>query len=241
MTTRILCLALLSVCCGGLPPSAAPSRARGEGLGGHCGKCGTACHPGHLVACTVWVPMQVTETRSKSCVVMEPQEREETYTVFRRVPEKRTFYREECYLEDEVKTITVTEKQCHLVMNPVERKVKVPVPEREVRVYPGGPCNGGCPQVCEVTVLREEEQTVTCEEPDVVFETTKRQMDYCVKVPKTKKTVCTEDTVWKLEPVEKTRKVTVCVPKIVQQPCEVTVCRMVPQTVLCCQKCCGRH
>ena len=131
--------------------------------------------------------------------------RQETYTEFRRVPEKRTFYREECYLEDEVKTQEITQQQCHLVMNPVERKVKVQVPETQWREMPADKdCPNPTPQRCPVTVLREEERTVCLEEPALVWSTTKCQIDYCVKVPKTKKTVCTEDTVWKLEPVEKT-------------------------------------
>ena len=90
-------------------------------------------------------------------------------------------------------------------MNPVERKVKVQVPETQWREVPADKdCPNPTPQRCPVTVLREEERTVCLEEPALVWSTTKCQIDYCVKVPKTKKTVCTEDTVWKLEPVEKT-------------------------------------
>jgi hypothetical protein len=91
-----------------------------------------------------------------------------------------------------------------------------------------------------VTTLQEEWRSANCCKEDVVFETTKREIDYCVRVPKTHKQVCAEETEYKLVPVEKTRKVLVCVPEIVEVPEQVTVCRMVPQVKQCCPTCCGK-
>jgi hypothetical protein len=93
---------------------------------------------------------------------------------------------------------------------------------------------------CPVTTLQEEWRSANCCKEDVVFETTKREIDYCVRVPKTHKQVCAEETEYKLVPVEKTRKVLVCVPEIVEVPEQVTVCRMVPQVKQCCPTCCGK-
>jgi hypothetical protein len=198
-----------------------------------------------MVECTVMVPMEVVETRMKTCIVKSQEEREETYTVFRCVPVKRTYYRKSCYLADDIKTKEIKEEKCRLVDNHVERKYKVQIPEKAVRevMEKKQVCTKRgleCVEVpCEreVTVLREETRTCHTTQPQLVIETSKRTIDYCVKVPKEHKEVCTEDTICTLQPVEKTRKVTVCVPKIVKKPVNVTVCRMVPQTVSCCPKC----
>jgi len=216
--------------------------------GDQCQSCGAACCAKTLCSRWISVPMNVTETRYQSHVVKDIVDREEKYTVFRRVPVERQYFREECYLEDEVKTKTITETQCHLVNNPVERTVKVPVPEVQYRECPCGQngckscgsCQEGQPQACPVIVLGEQEIKETCEQPDLVFSKTTKEIDYCVKVPKVKKTLCTTETVYKLEPVEKTRTVSVCVPKLVKTPYEVTVCRMVPQLVMCCEHCAQR-
>jgi hypothetical protein len=48
---------------------------------------------------------------------------------------------------------------------------------------------------------------------------------------------CAEETVYELRPIEKVRKVSVCVPVKVAQPEEVTVCKLVPRTVICCPAC----
>jgi len=229
--------------------SPAPRTARAEGIemagGGHCQKCGAACCENELCSRWIQVPMNVTETRYKSCVVKDIEDRQETYTVFRRVPVERKYYREECYLEDEVKTKTITETQCHLVDNPVERTMKVPVPEIHYRESPCGSdgCKDGCggadcePRMCQVVVLGEQEIQETCERRDVVFSKTTKEIDYCVKVPKTKKTLCTVEKVYELQPFEETRTVSVCVPKLIKTPYEVTVCRLVPQPILCCPHC----
>jgi hypothetical protein len=210
-----------------------------------CQRCGAGCGKSNLCSRWISVPMYVTETRYHSHVVKEMVDREETYTVFRRVPVERQYFREEMYLEDEIKTKTITEKQCYSVNNPVERTVKLPVPEYQYREAPcgqdgckdGGPCQGGCSQGCPVIVLGEQEIQQTCEQPDIAFSKSTREIDYCVKTPKVRKVPCTTETVYKLEPVEKTRTVSVCVPKLVKTPYEVTVLRMVPQLVTCCEAC----
>jgi hypothetical protein len=134
-------------------------------------------------------------------------------------------------------------------MNPVVRTYTVNVSEQEIREgtvtrESCTACGKVCteePCTCVVTVERPETRTVTCEVPDVVFETKKREINYCVKVPKKQVTTCAEETVYKLVPVEKTRTVCVCVPRVIKEPVEVTVQKMVPQTVLCCESCCSKH
>ena len=92
MTTRLAPMSVLAwfLGCLLLPLGARQARAETAAANGpaHCGKCGEACGHGQLTACTVMVPMQVVEVRYKSCVVTEPQQSQETYTEFRRVPEK---------------------------------------------------------------------------------------------------------------------------------------------------------
>ncbi|MHB8862189.1 MAG: hypothetical protein ACYC6N_07285 [Pirellulaceae bacterium] len=213
-----------------------------------CENCGIACSSCDLCDHTVMVPMMVTETRMKTCVVKKQVEREETYTVFKLTPVKRTYTKEKCYLKDEVRTKTVTQEKCHRVSNVIVSEFPVQVPITEVRssVVQNEVCIDGqmvlAEQPCEsqVTVLGEEWRSATCCKEDVVFETTKRDIDYCVQVPKTYKQVCAEETEYKLMPVEKTRKVTVCVPEIVEVPEEVTVCKMVAQSKQCCPKCCRK-
>jgi hypothetical protein len=233
-----------------LPCTAGTTRAQDavKTDGGQCQLCGASCCASTLCSRWISVPMCVTETRYQSHVVKDIVDREETYTVFRRVPVERQYFREEFYLEDEIKTKTITETQCHLVDNPVERTVKVPVPEIHYResccgqdgCKACGTCQGDEPRVCPVIVLGEQEIKETCEQPDLVFSKTTKEIDYCVKVPKVKKTLCTTETVYKLEPVEKTRTVSVCVPRLVKTPYEVTVSKMVPQLVTCCEHCARR-
>jgi hypothetical protein len=216
-----------------------------------CEECSAPCEAGTLVECTVTVPMQVTVTRAKPCVIKETKQRVETYTVFQRVHDERQITKEYCYLENQVRTKEITEEHCHLVKNPVVRTYQVEVPERQIRYkvaqQDGAPscgsdattCVESCP--CEVIVPRLEERTQCYEEPALVLATTKRQIDYCVQVPRMKKKVCAEERICKLVPVEKTRTVTVCVPRIVYLPVEVTVTKMMPKKILCCKSCCGRH
>jgi hypothetical protein len=217
-----------------------------NGQDAHCGNCGIACSSCDLCAHTVMVPMWVTETRMKTTVVKKQVEREETYTVFKRVPVKRKYTKEKCYLKDEVRTKTITQEKCHRVGIDIvsEFPVKVPVTEVREQIVPREVCTEDgvvvVEEPCEraVTTLQEEWQSANCCKEDVVFETTKRDIDYCVRVPKTHKYVCAEETEYKLVPVEKTRKVMACVPEIVEVPQEVTVCKLVPRTVPCCPQCC---
>ena len=95
--------------------------------------------------------------------------------------------------------------------------------------------------MCKVTRLATEMRTTECTRPDVVFVTEKCDIDYCVKVPKKRKELCSEETVYKLVPELKKRKVTVCVPEYVKNPVDVQVCKMLPKTIWCCQECCRRH
>ncbi len=224
--------------------------ANGERRGGQpcCESCGIACSSCELSDHAIMVPMKITETRMKTCVVKKQVEREETYTVFKRVPVKRTYTKEKCYLKDEVRTKTITEEKCHRVSNVIVSEFPIQVPVTEVREQTvrrkvctdDGVAIIEEPVECKETVLREEWRSETCCKEDVVFSTTKRDIDYCVRVPKTVKQVCAEETEYKLVPVEKTRTVTVCVPEIIEVPEKVTVCKMVRRTKQCCPKCCGK-
>jgi len=253
LRTFLVPFMILAGYCIPIGPLPSPAELHAGNADSCCAECGTPCAACNLVECTVMVPMQVVVTRMQPQVVRETKERQETYTVFKRVHASRQFKREYCYLEDQVKTKTITEKKCHLVRNPAVCTTKVEVPQVQVREEVVAPCADpacGCgaacdiePQVCtrEVVVPVIEERSRPTEVPDVVFSTTKRQIDYCVKVPKKKVEVCAEERICKLVPVEKTRTVTVCVPKIVYQPVEVTVTKMMPQKILCCTSCCGHH
>lgn len=214
-----------------------------------CGKCGKRFPCCQLIPCKVTVCEEVKETRVKTCLTTVKEEREETYTVF--VPRKktRTFTNERCYLADEIKTRTITEKKCHVVHLPVVRECKSQSVERckcgkcnkcadgKIASCQGKEC-GQQPCQCETAVIRDEKRSSETCEADVVIATTTRQIDYCVQTPKTKKCECVE-TYYELEPITKTRKVSVCVPKYVREPQEVTVCRTVCKSVMCCP-CCAK-
>jgi hypothetical protein len=239
-TTRTICLTM--ACWLTLTGPGAFRLEAGSGKQGACSRCGTSCE---LVECTVLVRMTVLETRMQPQVVYVQKQRTEEYTVFHREPEERSFSRTYWYLKDEVKTQEITEQQCQIVMNPVVREHRVQVPVQEIHEFP--PANGGCEQsqklgeqaACqrEVTVMREEIRACTTTEPQLVFNTTKRTIDYCVKVPDSYEVECGTETVYKLVPKQETREVWVCVPKIEYVPVSVEVQRMVPQTVLCCAAC----
>ncbi len=181
----------------------------------------------------------------KSCVVKTMKEREETYTEFKRVPVKKTYNKVTCYLDDEVKTKEITEKKCKRVTVPVEVEYSVNIPIKESRA--GVRRNSRCtecgqicveePCQCQVTRLVRGKQTKCSERTQVVFETTKKQIDYCVKVPKKHEEFCFSESYDKLVPVEKTRTVQVCVPEIVKRPVEVEVTKMLPVVIYCCEKC----
>ncbi len=98
-----------------------------------CDRCGNACGKGRLVKKTIMVPTVITETRLKSCVINKSEEREETYTVFERVPVTQRFTKETCYLDDEIKTKTIAQTHCKRVKNPVVRTFSVNVPETTCR------------------------------------------------------------------------------------------------------------
>lgn len=216
---------------------------------GCCEQCGVACGAPRLVECTVKVPVTVAETQMQSKVITKVVDREETYTVFQRVPVTRKFVKEKCYLEDEVQTKTVTKTECHRVTNPVERTAHVKVPETEIRqeMVRKPICTEHgllCVEVpCEraVTVLRDDIQTDSYCEQDVVFAKTTRDISYVVKVPKKQVVPCAEEVVYELVPVEKTRIVQACVPEIVKQPVEVNVCKTLTKKILCCQACAHKH
>jgi hypothetical protein len=210
-----------------------------------CGHCGSVCQPHKLVPKTIMVPCVVTETRLETCVVKRQVEKDETYTVFQRVPVKRKFEKETCYLEDEVKTQTIECKQCKQVENPVTRvfAVNVPVTEtqvgvrqREVCTHCGKVCIEE-PCTCQVTRMQRDMQSTNYCEKDVAFETTKKEISYVVKTPKKHKEFCAEETTYELQPLERTRKVTVCVPEIIKKPVDVQVTKMLQKTIYCCEKC----
>ena len=221
---------------------------------GHvCQECRHACHGYELVECTIMEPAWVIENRTETFVIKSTEDREETYTVFKKVPVTREFHKEICYLEDEVKTKTITEEICHLVKVPVEQTCKVKVPYREMReiMVPQKPCSclghnkcQGCnlvPQMCEVVVEHEEEHITTYCAVELAFETTKCDISYCVKVPKTRKELCCTESSFKFVPEERTRTVQVCVPKLEKRVVEVPVRKMMPRTIVCCSKCAHRH
>ena len=217
--------------------------------GSNCDACGCNCQATRLVAKTVMVPTVVTERRFKSCVVKTMKEREETYTAFKRVPVTRKYTKKKCYLEDEVKTKMITETKCKHVKNPVISTVPVKVPveefhERLVQREVCTECGKVCieePCTCKVVRLKTDLETRQCEVNDVVFEKVKREIDYCVKTPKVREELCAEETTYELVPVEKTRKVQVCVPEVVKKAVDVQVTKMLPKTIYCCEKCAGHH
>lgn len=170
-----------------------------------CGRCGRTCARNQWVTCTIMVPQTVVETVLKPCVVYVPEEREEEYTVFVRVPETRQFTKTHWYLADEIKSQEITQERCVVVMNPVESK-----------------------SACQFL------------EPQLVWETTKRTIDYCIKVPRSREVECGEETVYRLEPHTRTRQVTVQVPQLEKRPVQVEVSKMVPQTISCCAVCARR-
>lgn len=215
--------------------------------GEQCEQCGAPCREYDLTPCTVWVDAMVVETRMQTQIVHEKEQREETYTVFVKKPVKREYKREYCYLEDDVKTTTVVEKQCQVVPVPVTRLYQVKVPHKELREIP---CD--CPKcsekgavpdtyLAEVIVETKEERMEECTEPRLAISTCKRDITYCVKVPKKKSEICATEHTFELVPVEKTRMVDVCVCRVVKTPCEVTVCKKVPQEVHCCDECARHH
>jgi hypothetical protein len=189
--------------------------------------------------------MCVTETHMKVKIVKTTKEREETYTVFQRVPKTRKYTKECCYLETEVKSKEITVESCRRVQNPLTLVDTIKIPHTEVqegvrRREICTKCGKVCieePCTCTVTRTTDAPRVQNCTREDVVFEQCKKTIDYCVKTPKFPTTVCAEETIYVLEPVQKTRKVQVCVPEAVKVPVDVQVTRMVPKTICCCDEC----
>lgn len=207
---------------------------------GCCQECGKKCHASDLKACTVMVPARVVETRVKTDVISQQEEREEKYTAFQLVPKTRKYEKEEWYLKQEVKSRPVTKETCHLVKMPVERTkyAKTYHPElREIR----SPCGDGSSRTCEVMVETKEPRVEVCEETQLAIGKTEREMFYCVKTPEKRSIPCAEEKYYELVPVTKTRRVSVCVPKLVRTPYEVVVRKEIPQTIMCCPNCAQKH
>jgi len=210
-----------------------------------CQACGCDCCPCEIRQHTVMVPMCVTETRMKVKIVREMKERKKTYTVFKRVPVKRTYSKECCYLEKEVVTKEITKIKCRRVKNDLilEDTVGTPV----IELHPGvrrrevcTACGKMCveePCTCQVVRLEKQPRVRYCKQQDVVFEECKETIDYCVKTPKSEKIECGVETIYKLVPVEKTCTVQVCVPKAVKVPVDIKVNRMVAKKIYCCDEC----
>jgi len=227
------------------PSTACDRCGRDGGCAFHCECCDCECCPCQLTERTIMVPMCVTETHMKVQIVETMKEREETYTVFQSVPKKRTYSKECCYLETEVKSKDITVEQCRRVQNPVtlEDTVKIPITEfhesvcqREICTICGKVCIEE-PCTCQVTRTADMPRVQECMRQDVVFEECKKTIDYCVKTPKFDKKECAVETVCELVPVQKTRKVQVCVPEAVKVPCDVKVTRMVAKKIVCCDEC----
>lgn len=217
------------------------------GQGGVCCEaCQLECCPCEMVQKTIMVPCTITETRMKVQIVKTTKDREETYTVFQCVPKKQTFTKECCYMETEVKSKEITCEQCRRVQQHVVFEDKVTVPgateyHQEMRCREEGCCL--CPTcvsepcTCKITRGMEVPRVQECERPGVVFEETKKTIDYCVQTPKFEKKECGTETVYELVPVTKTRKVQVCVPEAVKVPVDVKVMKMVPKEICVCKHC----
>ncbi|MCA9132874.1 MAG: hypothetical protein KDA45_06955 [Planctomycetales bacterium] len=222
-----------------------PAVLQAEGLLHRCERCGVSCQPQVLVEKTILCPVKVIETRLKPCLVETCEEREEKYTAFKCVPEKRIIKKECCYLLDEVKSKEITEKDCKLVDINVARAKNVLVPQYEMAetCVQKQVCTRCGPVCVEECCLEEKARMIPgvsveqdCEK-QLVFAETQREIFYCVKTPKKHTIECAEETVYKLEPVEQTRKVKVTVPKIEYRPYEVEVVKMLPKKVACCVRC----
>ncbi len=246
INSAVLVIALLAI-----PQIVTACDACDAGATSTCGHCGDDCCGSRMVKKVIWVPKMVTETRFKTVVIREMEEREETYTAFKRVPKEQKFTKEICYLEDKIETKTITEKKCQVVMNPGTRLTHVDVPVDEVVMRaPKCTCNRTCscddnscsvclgePCPCTITRLKRDTRQEDICRPQLILSETKKDIFYCVKEPKKKTEVCAEEIVYELEPVTKTRKVKVCVPRIEKQPYEVCYKKMFQKTIYVCEKC----
>ncbi len=216
----------------------------GELLAG-CHHCGKKCTSYQLVEKTVMVPTVITEKRLRTHVVCNCEEKEEKYTCFVVKPETKPIKKDCCYLADEIKTKTISNTQGKIVNNELTRLKRIQVPQtemvektiqREVCTECGPVCvEETC--TCPKTTLVDDWTTEQGCAPQLIFETTTKDIFYCVKTPKKHTIDCGEETVMKLQPVEKTRKVMVNVPKIEKEVYEVEVTKMIPKKILCCVEC----
>lgn len=213
--------------------------------GHHCEKCGNSNNACGMVEKTVLCPVKVIETRVKPRVTTECKIIEEKYTAYRVVPEKRTITKDCCYLLDEVKSKEIVEQSCALVDVNVVSEKNVQVPQYELvekcsEKQVCTECGPACVEECCVEEIARMHADVCveerCEKQLLIHKTTK-EIFYCVKTPKKHTIECAEETIYKLEPVEKTRKVKVNVPKIEYVPYEVEVVKMLPKKILTCEEC----
>lgn len=129
MSRRIVASALGTVLAVGmfLLPGVAEARGKRGGCGQCGGPCGVAtagpmsapCQSFETVERTVYVPQMVTERRVVNSVVCEPEVRQRTVTVMRRVPETRTINQDVTVMVPEQRTKTVQ----YTVKRPVWREV----------------------------------------------------------------------------------------------------------------------
>ncbi|MBP86803.1 MAG: hypothetical protein CMJ64_08810 [Planctomycetaceae bacterium] len=203
------------------------SRAMSEHLSA-CADCGAAAQKGELVDRVIMVPKICVETVMKTRCIQVKETRDETYTIFQMKPVKRQITKQHCYLVDEVRTKSVVTEQCHIVDVP------------EITTYPPQECKT-CEGKGKGGVEVSDGATDHGCRKVVGIATTKCEVSYCVKVPKYKTEVCAEIETFELVPVERTRTVSVCVPKIEEYPCDVTVKKWFPETIKCCSTCALHH
>lgn len=226
--------------------AAAPAAVQGDHLL-RCHRCGKNCQPHRLVEKTVMVPKTVVELRGKNCIVTKEEEREEKYTVFVMKPDKRAYKKECWYLDDEVKEQKIKKIEPKLVSVPVHRTDHIKIPETVCTETTR--CHEQCTKcgpvcVCETcpvekTYLHDGISESDYCEKQLVIDQTECTIFYCVKTPKSHKIPCAEEDFFNLVPEERTRKVTVCVPKVERTTVEVEVTKLVPCKVLVCETCCG--
>jgi len=210
--------------------------------GATCQHCGGQCEHCQLVPCQIMVPALVVETHMKTCVIKEEVEREVKYTVFQKIPTTRKIYKEKCHMECDVVTKTITQKKCHLVPCEVVKSSTKTTYQPVVRDVNIKNCDGTCEtRPCQVMVPVKEPCISTRNELHVAMETITKDIDYCVKVPKIEKVLCGVEQGCEIKPIERTKTVTVCVPKLIKMPQEVLVRKMIPKTVYCCPKCAKHH
>lgn len=215
-----VCMAAVALAC-------EPELALSEHLDA-CADCGTAAQKCELVDRVIMVPKLCIETVMKTRCIQVKETRDETYTEFQMKPAKRQITKQHCYLVDEVRTKQIETEHCQIFDVP------------EITTYPPKEC-----QTCEGKGKDGVEVSNGATDHGcrkvVANSTCKSEISYCVTVPKYKTEVCAEIDTYELVPVERTRSVAVCVPRIEEYPCEVTVKKWFPQTIKCCSACAVNH